>query len=165
MLEHSTLLDKGFSFTRVVEDGLPGYLIVKKNCYEKYVDEYFGGWVNGVQLELNTEAFKRLLGKDDFIRISLHGETVGFYSFDVLDDRIDGITIQMIKMAQGMGVGSLYLRHIVNLSHETNKPIYLKVFKSNPAVKLYERFGFVIYDGTASHYLMKFNPSCEGVNQ
>jgi len=45
------------------------------------------------------------------------------------------------------------------LSKEIKKPIFLKVFKSNPAQNLYKQFGFETYSETSTHYLMKFDPS------
>jgi ribosomal protein S18 acetylase RimI-like enzyme len=64
----------------------------------------------------------------------------------------------MIEIAQNRGMGSFYLRHITSLSNETNKPVFLKVFKSNPAQNLYKGFEFEIYSETVSHYLMKYTP-------
>ena len=153
------LKDKGFSFSEVSELDLSDYLTVKKICYKKYVDEYYGGWIDDVQVEMNTNAFKRLSGKSTFLKILLNDEVVGFFSFDVLDYKIDGITIQMIDKAQNMGVGSFYLNHITSLSDKNMKPIFLKVFKSNPAKNLYERFGFTVYDETSSHYFMRYDPA------
>lgn len=85
--------------------------------------------------------------------------TVGFFAYNELEDKIDDISIQIIEKAQNKGVGSFYLRHITSLSKRTNKPIMLKVFKSNPAGNLYKRFGFEKYMETASHYFMRYNPT------
>ena len=159
MIIPQNLKDKGFSFFEVNETDLPDYLTVKKICYKKYVDEYYGGWIDDVQIDMNTAVFNKLRGKSNFLKIMMHGEIVGFFSFDVLEDRIAGVTIQMTDEAQNMGVGSFYLRHITALANQSNKPIFLKVFKSNPAINLYKRFGFLKYEETASHYLMRYDPA------
>ena len=57
MIIPQNLIDKGFSFTEVSEKDLSDYLAIKKICYKKYVDEYFGGWIDDVQVEMNTNAF------------------------------------------------------------------------------------------------------------
>ena len=88
----------------------------------------------------------------------LHNKTVGFFGFNESEDKIDGITIQMISEAQNHGIGSFYLEQIITLSKKTNKAIFLKVFKSNPAKDLYKRFCFETYDETDTHYLMRYNP-------
>jgi len=64
----------------------------------------------------------------------------------------------MLEYAQNKGIGSFYLSHIVLLSNQQNKPIFLRVFMSNPAQDLYKRFGFIVYDKTISHYLMRYDP-------
>jgi ribosomal protein S18 acetylase RimI-like enzyme len=152
------LTDKGFSVADVEESDFPAYYAVKKACYKKYVDEYYGGWVDDVQKELQIREFNNSLSTSSFIKISLNNEIVGFFAYNELDGEISGITIQMTKEAQGNGVGSFYLEHITSMSNKNRKPIFLKVFKSNPAKNLYERFGFETYDETATHYLMSYTP-------
>ena len=90
--------------------------------------------------------------------MEFHNVTVGFFSYNELEDKIEGISIQMIELAQNKGMGSFYLQFIISLSQKTNKPIFLKVFKSNPAQNLYKGFGFEIYCETETHYLMRYNP-------
>jgi len=94
-----------------------------------------------------------------FKKILLNDEIIGFFGFDELSDKIRGTSIQMIEKARNMGIGSFFLNHITSLSKMDNKPVYLKVFKSNPAQNLYKRFGFAVFDETASHYLMRYGPS------
>ncbi|MCL2446955.1 MAG: GNAT family N-acetyltransferase [Oscillospiraceae bacterium] len=159
MIIPQKLKDKGFSLSEVSESDLSDYLTIKKICYTKYVDEYYGGWVDDVQIEMNTNVFNKLSGKSNFSKILLHGEVVGFFSFDDLEAEISGITIQMIEKAQNMGIGSFYLHHITALANQNNKPIFLKVFKSNPAQYLYQRFGFMSYEETDTHFLMRYDPA------
>jgi len=62
----------------------------------------------------------------------------------------------MTEKAQGKGIGSFYLEHITSIANSKNIPIFLQVFKSNPAQNLYKRYGFKTYDESLSHYLMKY---------
>ncbi len=158
MVVSQLLISRGFRFDEVTEYDLDAYLNVKRSCYKKYVDQYYGGWVEDIQIEMNTDIFVKTRKQSCFQKILLNDETVGFLGYDEQEDRIDGITIQMVEKAQNKGVGSHYLEQIMRLSNESNKLIFLKVFKSNPAQKLYERFGFVVYSETASHYLMRYSP-------
>ena len=158
MILSCDLINKGFSLSKVNNSDLLDYLLVKKKCYKKYVDEYFGGWIDDVQIEKNTTVFNNMNNQSCFQKILFNNETVGFLAYDEQEDKIDGISIQIIEKAQNKGVGSFYLNHITLLSKKNKNPIFLKVFKSNPAKNLYERFGFIIYDETFSHYLMKYVP-------
>ena len=158
MVLHQDLINMGFTISDVEISDFDVYFAIGRICYEKYVDEYFGGWVQDVQIKMNADAFNNAVKQTTFKKIVLNGIVVGFFAFDELNDKIDGVSIQMIEIARNMGVGSFYLTHIVSLSERDKKPIFLKVFKSNPAQNLYRRFGFEIYDETFSHYLMRYTP-------
>ncbi len=152
------LMNKGFSLCDVVSSDFTIYYTIARACYEKYVNEYFGAWVEEIQIKMNQESFNREMQETCFKKILLHGSIVGFLAFNVRDDKIDGIMIQMLGYAQNKGLGSFYLNHITSLANHQNKPAFLQVFMSNPAQNLYKRFGFTVYDKTISHYLMRYEP-------
>lgn len=152
------LKNKGFEIYNVESKDLQDYIDVKRKCYKKYVDEYYGGWVEDIQIKMNTNAFFNMMKESCFIKLLLNGSIVGFFAYDEQDSKIGGISIQIIEIAQNKGIGSFYLNYITSLSNQQNKPIFLKVFISNPAQNLYKRFGFTIYDKTVSHYLMRYDP-------
>ena len=163
MLMNSQFDAQGIRFEPASDADLPAWLETKKACYRTYVDEYYGGWIDDVQIQLNTTAFANALTLTFFRKIVLNGETVGFLGFDEKEDRIDGVTIHMYESMRNHGIGSHYLRELTSRSTNTSKPVYLKVFKSNPAKDLYNRFSFCVYDETDSHYLMRFCPVQNGV--
>jgi len=151
MILPSKLVQLGFALAAVNDEDYHDYFAVKKACYSTYVDEYFGGWIDEIQREMNAAQFQQAKMRSCFAKILLHGKTVGFFSYNEHEDKVDGISIQMLKQARNHGLGSFYLKHILS----KNKQIELTVFKSNPAKELYARHGFVIYDETASHYFMR----------
>ena len=155
MVLSAELAGLGFALRDVSASDFGDYLDIKKICYEKYVDEYFGGWVNDIQIKMNTDAFNSMMKETCFRKILLDSETAGFFAYDEQDGKIDGVSIEMIEKARNKGMGSFYMRHIIELSEKSGKPVFLKVFKSNPAQNLYKRFGFRVYDETASHFLMR----------
>lgn len=155
------LTDQGFTLQDVNINDLDAYLDVKRACYRKYVDEYYGGWIEDVQISMNSDMFNRAMGSTCFQKILHGGIPAGFLSYHEHEDKIGGISIQMMEAARNKGIGSLFLKHITDLSQKTGKPVFLKVFKSNPARNLYGRFGFKTYDETRTHFLMRYNP---GIN-
>jgi len=152
------LKNKGFLFCDVELSDFAIYYNISRSSYEKYVDEYFGGWVEERQMKMNTDAFNNEIKETCFKKICLNGSIVGFFAYDVQSDKIDGIMIQMLENARNKGIGSFYLSHIVSLANQQNKPAFLHVFMSNPAQGLYKKFGFTIYDKINSHYLMRYDP-------
>lgn len=150
------LINKGFSLCDVTSSDFTVYYNISKKCYEKYVNEYFGPWMEEIQIKMNQESFQKEMKQFCFQKILFNNEVVGFCSFDVKDDKIDGIMVQMLECAQNKGFGSFFLNHIISLANHQNKPAFLQVFMSNPAQNLYKRFGFAIYDKTISHYLMQY---------
>lgn len=159
-----TLAEQGFSLHAVVSDDLGRYIDVKRDCYRKYVVEYYGGWVEDDQVERNTQAFGQMMEHTCFQKILLDDDIVGFLAYDIQEDKIEGLSIQMVAAARNRGIGSLYLRHITALADGMNRPAYLKVFLSNPARRLYRRWGFEPYGQTASHELMVYQPSTKRGN-
>jgi len=153
------LIDEGFTILNVVESDFDAYFAISRACYEKYVDEYFGGWDDDFQIKMNANSFNKEIRQSTFKKILLNDEVVGFFAFDELIDKINGVMIQMIKKAQNKGIGAFYLEHIVSISNSKNKPILLQVFKSNSAQNLYKRYGFKTYDESFSHYLMRYDPT------
>ena len=69
-------------------------------------------------------------------KILLNGLSVGFLAYDVQIDKIGGVMIQMLECARNKGIGSMYLSNLVSLSNQKNKPVFLRVFMSNPAQNL-----------------------------
>jgi len=72
------LTDMGFSMAEVNECDFDIYYTISKTCYEKYVDEYFGGWVDVIQRKMNRDAFDKEKSQSIFRKLLLDQETVGF---------------------------------------------------------------------------------------
>lgn len=150
------LADKGFALCPASDADRNDFVRVKMTCYRKYVEEFYGNWDAADQIQRNTDRFYKTRGFTNLTKILFHDRTVGFFSYDVREDRISAVTLQMTEEARNLGMGSFILRHILNLGKQIGKPVYLRVFKSNPAKGLYERFGFTVYDESSTHFLMKY---------
>jgi len=69
-------------------------------------------------------------------RMSHGGKTLYIYRFFV-DDKY-----------RGAGIGTQVMEHIIEMAKKFNMDLELDVFEHNPAVKLYERFGFETFSKT-----------------
>ena len=157
------LAAQGIHFDPVHPADLAAWHDTKRACFHTYFDQYYGGWNDKEQLQQSPKIFASACTLSCFQKITINGETVGFLGYNETEDRIHGVTIHMYESAQNRGIGSHFLRELTALSVSTGKPVYLKVFKSNPAQELYRRYGFCAYDETESHFLMKFSPNFKAV--
>ena len=149
---------QGFALANVENTDFESYFTVKKVCYEKYVAQYYGGWDDDFQQNMNKTAFEKTKEHTAFYKILMQDEVVGFFSFNVEADVIEDLTIQMLPKAQNKGVGTFYLHYLTTLADKVHKPVVLKVFQSNPAKALYERHGFRVYEDIRTHFMMKYDP-------
>jgi len=157
MILPQSLVDRGFELLDVTKQcDLIDYLFIMKCCFKKYVDECYGGWFDDDQIGRNTVWFDRFMAHSCFKKVVLRDKTVGFFAFDEKENCIDGVSIQILEEAQGQGIGSFYLRHIVALANEKGVTACLTVFKSNPAQELYKRFGFEVCGEIEAKYSMEY---------
>lgn len=148
------LLRKGFAVCDVTGADLPAWQESKKVCFREYVDRWYGGWDDEAQLRMNEATFEKSRKLSCLKKVLLHGETVGFLGFDEGPEEITGLLIHVSAPARNQGLGAWFLSQVRALG----KPASLKVFKDNPARRLYERHGFAVCGETDSHYLMKSLP-------
>jgi ribosomal protein S18 acetylase RimI-like enzyme len=70
--------------------------------------------------------------------------------------------IAVLPEMQGQGLGAELLKHCRRRAIEAGKPITLQVLRNNPAIRLYERFGFKTYAYDGQHkVLMRWNHNAE----
>lgn len=124
---------------------------VKKEAYQKYVEECWGSWIEEEQRKYYDNFINQV--KDDTWIIQLNGNDIGFYNGVELEDGSYEIgNICIIPEYQGKGIGTQVLKDIMKLHKEQD--LYIQYFKQNPVGKLYERLGFIPNGETEFHYQM-----------
>jgi ribosomal protein S18 acetylase RimI-like enzyme len=76
----------------------------------------------------------------------------------VIDRRPDGIRVvdvAVVPAEQGRGIGSAVLRQVLEEADAARVPVTLHVVTTNPALRLYERLGFVPVSEDGIHVLME----------
>lgn len=124
---------------------------VKKDAYQKYVEDNFGEWKE----ELQKELFKAFIEKfKEGARIIIfQGIDIGFYNFVQNYNIYEIGNICILPEYRGRGIGTAILKDV--LSKNADKEIYLQYFKQNPVGRLYERLGFQQIGETPYHYQMR----------
>ena len=92
------------------------------------------------------------------------GQRVGFFAVRAEDDALYLKTIQLTQESRGSGLGTAVMKHVESIAvNEGHDLVRLRVFKSNPATRLYESLGYVVSASDEFSCLMeKSLPSSEG---
>lgn len=124
---------------------------VKKDAYKKYVEKYWGTWIEEDQRKY-YESFIET-AKDDVWIIQLNGKDIGFYNGTLLEDGSYEIgNICIIPEYQGKGIGTQILKDVMEM--HKGQDIHIQYFKQNPVGRLYEKLGFILNGKTEFHYQM-----------
>jgi ribosomal protein S18 acetylase RimI-like enzyme len=65
------------------------------------------------------------------------------------------LQVQLMPEHQGRGIGAALIRELQAQARAAGMPLKLKVLKTNPAQRLYERLGFVIVGDDEHGYEMQ----------
>jgi GNAT superfamily N-acetyltransferase len=111
---------------------------IKTKAERMYVEEHFG-W---------NEPFQRKLHKREWQNaqpsiVCLNGERIGFYTLEYDQTTVYFRRFFIEKEHQNKGYGSRVVFHMLNTSKQTYSRCRLAVFHGNPAVRLYQRIGFI----------------------
>lgn len=116
-----------------------------------YVVQTFGPWDDAEQrtrfLETTDPATHRIVEQD--------GRPVGCLAVRRLPDEVRLNRVLLLPEVQNRGIGTQLVREVVAKARAAGLPVRLRVFRVNPARRLYERLGFVATGETDTHVLME----------
>jgi ribosomal protein S18 acetylase RimI-like enzyme len=117
-----------------------------------YVEAVWGNWD-----EQTARKFAHKTARDgSFQLITQNGVTVGAVRVERFPDHIRLDQLYVATPYQRRGIGTEVVRGLIAEARSANKPLRLRVLKSNPAKKLYERLGFVVTETTNERYYMEY---------
>lgn len=87
--------------------------------------------------------------------IVVNGRDVGELSLVENEDSVQISGIYILPEYQGRGLGTAVLGDVIERARKGRRPVSLQVLKVNPARRLYERLGFVVFAESATHYQMR----------
>lgn len=65
--------------------------------------------------------------------------------------------LELLPQFQNKGIGTKLIKEILDKAKTKNKYVWLKVLKTNPAIELYKKLGFVKIGEEELKYIMRFN--------
>lgn len=113
------------------------------------IAKYWQGW--GAEGDLGVFALRngRAVGAA-WLRV-LTGDERGY---GWVSDQIPELSLSLLPAFRGKGIGSKLLGELLSLADARFEGVSLSVSKNNPAVRLYERFGFETVGGDDSSLVM-----------
>lgn len=95
----------------------------------------------------------------EFSVIEVDGEAIGRLYLDRRDDEFRIVDIALLPQYRRRGIGSNLLREILTEAHARGLPVRIHVEFDNPALQLYERFGFRILGQVGIYHFMESRPA------
>ena len=87
--------------------------------------------------------------------VEIEGQPIGCLAVEWLPDHVKLNRVLLAPGVQGRGIGSRLVRLVLAEAHTAHLPVRLRVFKVNPAQRLWRRLGFSVVGETETHWLME----------
>ena len=102
----------------------------------------------------NPQLFRDRFIPDEYQVIEIDNTVVGFLKIVASESEIYLGEIQISKDFQNQGIGTSLIQSLIQEAQTSNKKLWLKVLKGNPAQKLYQRLGFTNLQESSTHSIM-----------
>jgi ribosomal protein S18 acetylase RimI-like enzyme len=119
-----------------------------------YVAQTYGAWKE----EEQRARFAASTRPESHQIVELAGRPVGCLAVDWSGDHVKLQRVLLVPEAQGRGIGSHLVRELLARASAARRPVRLRVFKVNPAQRLWRRLGFTVIGETETHWLMEHAP-------
>lgn len=96
-----------------------------------------------------------------FDLILLDGQPIGRLYVDQWADQIRIVDIALLPEYRGQGIGTAFLRAIIDEGRRLALPVTIHVERLNPALHLYHRLGFRTIEDKGVYLLMEWSPRRE----
>ncbi|HVS40440.1 MAG TPA: GNAT family N-acetyltransferase [Gemmataceae bacterium] len=115
-----------------------------------------------MQFDLQHRYYQAQFPDAAYSVVLLDGEPVGRLYVDRGEKEICILDIALLPERRGAGLGGTLLRDLLAEADRAAKPVRIHVERFNPALRLYQRLGFVQIGETDFYYLMKRTPGAGG---
>ena len=103
----------------------------------------------------NERLFRDGFIPEEYQIVEIEQKVVGFIKIVTSTTDVYLGEIQIAKEYQNRGIGTSLLNLIIDRAKANNHRLWLKVIKNNPAEKLYQRLGFVVFEESLTHKKMQ----------
>lgn len=90
--------------------------------------------------------------------VVVDGQDAGMLQLEPASCGVGLVNVRVAPAYQRRGIGARLIAEVLQDAHAHGQSVSLRVFKVNPARRLYVRLGFVVVGETTTHYLMEARP-------
>ena len=132
---------------------LPYLLALRRATMEPHLH------ASGADTSEDAHRTRILHGFEHACILERNGAPVGLLKLHRSEHAWDLLQIQLDPSLHGQGLGRRILDEILADADAARVPVTLGVLKANPARRLYERLGFVLFGEDAHEYRMRRDPA------
>ncbi len=108
-----------------------------------------------MQFKAQHTYYMEQYAKAKFQIIVLEQEPIGRLYTEVWEDEIRLIDIALMPEHRNKGIGSYYVKKVIDEGERAGLPVRIHVERFNPALRMYRRLGFEKIGDTGVYYLME----------
>lgn len=90
--------------------------------------------------------------------VELDGRPIGRLYVDRRPDELRVIDIAILTDQRGKGIGGMLMQDVLDEAAIVGKKVRIHVERNNPAMRLYERLGFIKVEDQSVYWLMEWAP-------
>jgi ribosomal protein S18 acetylase RimI-like enzyme len=110
------------------------------------------------QFEAQRTHYRGNYDNAEFLLILEHGTPIGRLYLHARHDDMRVMDISLMTEHRGRGIGGLLMKELIEENGAAGRAVSIHVEQFNPAIRLYERLGFVPIESYGPYHLMKWNP-------
>ncbi len=142
--EDEALLFEIYASTRTEEMALVNWSDAQKEAFLR------------MQFAAQHQHYQNAFPDARFDIILSEGRPIGRLYVDRRPDEIRIVDIALLPHGRNQGVGSSLLKELLAEARDAGKPVRIHVEHNNPALRLYERLGFLRIGDTGIYFLMEW---------
>ena len=108
------------------------------------------------QFEAQLSHYLEHFADAEFWVLTRNGERIGRLYRQLRDDEVRLVDIALLPAARGEGLGEALLRDVCEAAAQRQLPVRIHVEKQNPALRLYQRLGFVQVEDQGVYWLLEW---------
>lgn len=153
----------GISFRPISDDDLPFLFTVYASTRAEELA--VTGWPDEMKQQFLAQQFdaqhrhyQRHYPDAEWLVIERGGDPVGRLYVEEWESQMRIIDISLLPAARGGGVGSAILGDLMRDAAAKSKRVSIQVERTNPAMRLYHRLGFVTLEEQAVYHRLEWEP-------